>query len=122
MRAKSENITILALASYPLIWMVLFYAYMLCVRAKIGHFPVPMDDTSGFRSDRYPDLAMVMLGFALLAVPAAALITVLWLLIRRRTLSAPVFRLSFALLGISVVAFLLLWNIDPGNCIDWYLD
>ena len=122
MRTKSENVTILILASYPLIWIVLFYAYMLSVRAKIGHFPVPMFDTSGFRPDRHPDLADIVLGFALLAVPLAALMIPVWLTIRRRALSPQVLRWSLALFGISVVTFLSLWNIDPANCIDWYLD
>ena len=122
MRSKIENITILVLASYPLIWMVLFYAYMLCVRAKIGHFPVPMVDTSGFRPDRRPDSADIVLGLALLAVPPAALMTPLWLAIRRRALSPHVLRWSLALFGLSVVAFLSLWNVDPANCINWYFD
>jgi hypothetical protein len=122
MRAKTENAIVLLLAAYPLVWLVLFYVYMLCVRARIGHFPVPMIDTSGFRPDRYPDAPATVLSLSLLVVPLAALIAPLWLPIRRHALWPRVFRWSLALFGLSVIAFLSLWNIDPGHCIEWFLD
>jgi hypothetical protein len=116
------DITILSLCGFPLLWLALFYAYMLCVRAKIGHLPTPMIDTSGFRSDRYPDAAEIALGFALLGVPIAAVVAPALIAICRRRLSPALFRWALALLGLSLILFLALWNVDPGSCVSWFLD
>jgi hypothetical protein len=122
MRSKREIAILLILCGSPLLWLALFYTYMLSVRAKIGHFPTPMIDTSGFRNDRYPDAVDTALAFALVAVPIAALAAPLWIAIRRRSLPSPVLRRALALFGLSLISFLALWNVDPGNCISWFLD
>lgn len=119
MRVKPESVVLLTLSAIPLLWLSLFYVFMARIRLDLGHFPAPMVEGSALENGMYDQLLRLS---ALPIVPCAALLALPWTLIRRPVLPPRIFRVAFALSGLSVVSLILLITIDPGKCIEWFID
>lgn len=109
-----------ALASFPLLVMGVFFAYVIRARLAFGHWPSygnPESWSMGFKT-HHTLLRPWFLVYPLALVPAVAALygAVLWLLTR----SFP--RGPFIALGVSTVILYGWLCTDPGRFIEWFRD
>lgn len=110
---------LLALAGFPLLWLVGFYAFVLRARWALGHWPAPYRPDPaelGFK------LHALTLQLALFVEPLILLAAVVLALVARYRDWVRRVWPAFALLAGSVLLTLALGRTDPGRFFEWFAD
>jgi len=107
------------LASYPLLWLALFYCFVLRARLKLGYWPEPYHPDPkrlGF------DLHQLVLFWGIMAIPVVAFMAFGSALIGSSENRRGRLLFTLALLVLVAGGWYLLVRLDPGRFFAWFLD
>jgi len=116
-RVKQTILTVTA--TFPIMWLVLLYLFIIRARFHFGHWPSAADGMAKYMG--FP-LHQSLIVYALLTAPWVAIgVVVAAIVLRRRDSS---FRVGppLVILAASVLISVALFVTDPGRFILWFMD
>lgn len=115
-----------AFVSLPWSWLAAFVALVLRARLRIGAWPEPMRieprwTIGGGSIDpgEFPvHVLLLWLGAIAVVLSLAAFAPTAWVALRARTPRSKSLTCAYAL---GLVAFVVLWKVDPGGLVSWFI-
>jgi hypothetical protein len=116
---KPLPLTALSLAAFPVVLLVVFFAYVIRARLHLGHWPYynhPDPKLLGWWI-QHSLLQLGFVGFPAIAVASAVLAAVG----RARSREFPIWTI-LATVVVASAALIALARVDPGGFMDWFWD
>jgi hypothetical protein len=119
MNSPAKQTVLNGLATFPIVWLLLLYLFILRARFYFGHWPSASDRMAKYMGFSVHQSLIV---YGALAAPWIAVgVAIAAVILRRRD---PTFRVSepLAILAVSVLVSVALLAIDPGRFVLWFMD